>query len=178
MRRPTLSSPTRPLARSAGIHKGAAALLWGEPIAGCVPAWLAGHAACLRRGGNPPAPAFPLGETGKGESPKFLCAHGHYFLGHVGSRAAVPGFHSHFFRAFISGAVPSGLLPLFSFWALLSQLRSHLRSSPLRSDLPRPRSHPGCGLALNPLLRQAHRRLVSQRFINLLSYPQPMQQHG
>src|SRR5437879_3318758 len=36
------------------MHKGAAALLWGEP-------------RFLRRGGNPPAPAFPLGETGKGD---------------------------------------------------------------------------------------------------------------
>jgi hypothetical protein len=36
-----------------GIHKGAAALLWGEP-------------RFMRRGGNPPAPAFPGGETGKG----------------------------------------------------------------------------------------------------------------
>src|SRR4051812_40587065 len=39
-----------------GMHKGAAALLWGEP-------------RFWRRGGNPPAPAFPReGETGKGAS--------------------------------------------------------------------------------------------------------------
>ena len=38
-----------------GIHKGASALLWGEP-------------RFVRRGGNPPAAAFPFGETGKGES--------------------------------------------------------------------------------------------------------------
>ena len=37
----------------AGMHKGAAALLWGEP-------------RVVRRGGNPPAPAFPAGEMGKG----------------------------------------------------------------------------------------------------------------
>src|ERR1700733_15596183 len=40
------------------MHKGAAALLWGEPVAALL---------ANRRGGNPPAPAFLLGETGKGD---------------------------------------------------------------------------------------------------------------
>jgi len=49
-----------------GMHKGAAALLWGEPAASmlaCVFGW---RAACFRRGGNHPHPGLPLGETGKG----------------------------------------------------------------------------------------------------------------
>ena len=37
-----------------GIAQGGFALLRGEPL-------------FLRRGGNPPAPAFPFGETGKGK---------------------------------------------------------------------------------------------------------------
>lgn len=36
-----------------GIHKGAPALLWGEP-------------RFVRRGGNPSRPGFPLGGNGKG----------------------------------------------------------------------------------------------------------------
>src|ERR1700722_13546481 len=40
------------------MHKGAAALLWGGPVAALL---------ANRRGGNPPAPAFLLGETGKGD---------------------------------------------------------------------------------------------------------------
>lgn len=39
------------------MHKGAKSLLWGE--------------LRKQRGGNPPAPAFPGGETGKGRSQQF-----------------------------------------------------------------------------------------------------------
>src|ERR1700734_2625925 len=53
-----------------GIRKGARPLAGG---AGCtaVPAFFAGARRALRRGGNPPAPAFPGGETGKGRSKDF-----------------------------------------------------------------------------------------------------------
>jgi hypothetical protein len=44
-----------PLIFLSGDSQGGGALLWGEP-------------RFLRRGGNPPAPAFPGGETGKGSS--------------------------------------------------------------------------------------------------------------
>ena len=46
-------------------------LLRGEPRHRCVPAWFAGGQRA-RRGGNPPAPAFPGGETGKGRSDSSL----------------------------------------------------------------------------------------------------------
>src|SRR5438045_8679619 len=52
------------------MHKGAAALLWGEPAARCVPALFAGSRRALRRGGNPPAPAFP--RRGKRERGRFF----------------------------------------------------------------------------------------------------------
>lgn len=54
MRRPALSSKSFDRPRG-GLHKGAAALLWGEPP------------GCWRRGGNPPAPAFPWGKQERGE---------------------------------------------------------------------------------------------------------------
>src|SRR2546430_684597 len=50
-----------------GIHKGAAALLWGEPAASTRASGFGWRAACLRRGGDPPAPAFPRRGNGKGE---------------------------------------------------------------------------------------------------------------
>jgi hypothetical protein len=54
------------------MHKGAAALLWGEPAAATLASAVCWRAACPRRGGNPPAPAFPGGETGKGRSNSLL----------------------------------------------------------------------------------------------------------
>jgi len=42
--------------------------LWGEPTASMRANVFCWRAACFRRGGNPPAPAFPGGETGKGRS--------------------------------------------------------------------------------------------------------------
>ncbi len=50
----------------AGDAQGAVALLWGEPAASSHASVFGWRAACARRGGNPPAPSFPLGETGKG----------------------------------------------------------------------------------------------------------------
>ena len=71
-----------------GIHKGAAALLWGEPAASLRASAFGWRAACSRRGGNPPAPAFPGGETGKGAF-HFLAAAG-YFLRFRCSISAFP----------------------------------------------------------------------------------------
>jgi|KBSSwiStaDraftv2_1062776.scaffolds.fasta_scaffold87378_4 hypothetical protein len=51
-----------------GIHKGAAALLWGEPAASLRASAFCWHAACFRRGGHPPAPAFPLGKRERGSN--------------------------------------------------------------------------------------------------------------
>src|SRR3954453_18360062 len=62
--------PRRSLWR--GIHKGAVALLWGEPLASMRASVVCWRAACLRGGGNPPAPAFPGGETGKGDPSSWL----------------------------------------------------------------------------------------------------------
>ncbi len=42
-----------------GMHKGAAALLWGEPVANCGPAILAGQSACSGVGGTLPPRLFP-----------------------------------------------------------------------------------------------------------------------
>jgi hypothetical protein len=64
-----------PTGTQRGIHKGAAALLWGEPAARCVPALLAG-AQRAPAWGEPARPGFPPeGETGKGAS-QFLAAAG------------------------------------------------------------------------------------------------------
>src|SRR5580692_1315738 len=49
------------------MHKGAAALLWGEPAASMLASAFGWRAACFRRGGNHPRPGLPLGETGKGD---------------------------------------------------------------------------------------------------------------
>jgi hypothetical protein len=49
------------------MHKGAAALLWGEPAASMRASAFCWRAACFRRGGNHPRPGLPLGETGKGD---------------------------------------------------------------------------------------------------------------
>jgi hypothetical protein len=61
---------------SQGMHKGAAALLWGEPAASMRDSAFCWRAACFRRGGNRPAPACPFGETGKGL--KVLAAADHF----------------------------------------------------------------------------------------------------
>ena len=68
MRRPASVNKNLSLARSfLGDRARGLALLRGEP-------------PFLRRGGNPPAPAFPFGETGKGSKDSFLAAAG-YELG-------------------------------------------------------------------------------------------------
>ncbi len=58
------------------MHKGAAALLWGEPAHdACQRLWLA--AQRVPAWGEPARPGFPPeGETGKGASTKFLAAAG------------------------------------------------------------------------------------------------------
>src|ERR1700685_4715134 len=48
------------------MRKGGWPLLRGEPVARQCQRFFAGPRPALRRGGNPPAPAFPGGETGKG----------------------------------------------------------------------------------------------------------------
>src|ERR1700685_4135631 len=48
------------------MRKGGWPLLRGEPVARQCQRFFAGARRALRRGGNPPAPAFPGGETGKG----------------------------------------------------------------------------------------------------------------
>ena len=49
-----------------GCARGAWPLLRGEPVARQCQRFFAGARRALRRGGNPPAPAFPGGETAKG----------------------------------------------------------------------------------------------------------------
>ena len=70
------------------MHKGAAALLWGEPAHdACQRLWLA--AQRVPAWGEPARPGFPPeGETGKGAS-KFLAAAGYFRLG-PGSRESGP----------------------------------------------------------------------------------------
>src|SRR6266480_2528460 len=48
------------------MHKGAAALLWGEPAASMLASVFCWRAACFRRGGNHPRPGLPPGGNGKG----------------------------------------------------------------------------------------------------------------
>ena len=68
------------------MHKGAAALLWGEPAHdACQRFWLDAQRA-RRRGGNPPAPAFPRrGKRERGRSnsllPQANSAHGPVRIG-------------------------------------------------------------------------------------------------
>jgi len=50
--------------------------LWGEPAASQCASVVCWRAACVRRGGHSPAPAFP-GETGKGI--RFLAAAGSFW---------------------------------------------------------------------------------------------------
>ena len=54
---------SRPLG---GCTRGALPLLWGEPVAGRVPAWFAGLATCSGVGGTRPPPLAPFGGNGKG----------------------------------------------------------------------------------------------------------------
>src|SRR5260370_32124394 len=80
--------PGHPLhfeARKRGMHKGAVALLWGEAAASTRASVFCWRGACFRRGGNPPAPAFPRGETEKGRllSPKrapLFCERSQYYF--------------------------------------------------------------------------------------------------
>jgi hypothetical protein len=51
-----------------GSTRGRQPLLWGEPAAATPASAFCWRVACFRRGGHPPAPAFPGGETGKGRS--------------------------------------------------------------------------------------------------------------
>ena len=65
--------PQIPQAAQRGIHKGAPALLWGEPAASMRASVFCWLAACFRRGGNPPAPAFPRrGKRERGRSNSLL----------------------------------------------------------------------------------------------------------
>src|SRR5215472_11589948 len=61
---------------SQGMHKGAAALLWGEPAASRRDSVFCWRAACFRRGGNHPAPACPWGKRERGI--RFLAAAGQF----------------------------------------------------------------------------------------------------
>jgi hypothetical protein len=103
MRRPILSSlksPPIPLKR--GIHKGAAALLWGEPIAfdACQRGWAGAQRAFGV--GEPTRPGFPFWETGKGDSsPPTQTAK--QLLCRLGVLCRGPGFHSHLFCASFVG---------------------------------------------------------------------------
>src|SRR5437763_229647 len=72
---PDRSNPALP--RSRGMHKGAAALLWGEPAAAMPASAFCWWAACFRRGGNHPRPGLPPGGNGKGGI-RFLAAAGYF----------------------------------------------------------------------------------------------------
>jgi hypothetical protein len=70
-----------------GSHKGAGALLWGEP-------------PILRRGGNPPRPGVPLGEPGRGQTsssslPQAVGLAPHPVSHFLFAIADSPCFHSH-----------------------------------------------------------------------------------
>jgi len=62
--------------------------LWGEPDASMRASAFGWRAACYRRGGNPPAPACPGGETGKGRF-KFLAAAGYFGSAEAPSRGLI-----------------------------------------------------------------------------------------
>ena len=59
--------------RSQGMHKGAAALLWGEPAARGVPALFAGAQRAPGVGGTRPPRLSPGGGNGKGGDPIPCC---------------------------------------------------------------------------------------------------------
>lgn len=59
--------------RTQGMHKGAAALLWGEPAHDARQRFVLAAQRVRRRGGNPPAPAFPRrGKRERGRSNSLL----------------------------------------------------------------------------------------------------------
>jgi hypothetical protein len=60
-----------------GIHKGAAALLWGEPAASVRARALCWRATCPPAWGEPARPGFPRRGNGKGEI-QFLAAAGYF----------------------------------------------------------------------------------------------------
>src|SRR6185295_703341 len=72
-----------PKRRQGGFARGVSAERFETPLAGgaaarCVPAPFCWRAACQRRGGNPPAPAFPRrGKRERGRS-NFLAAAGKF----------------------------------------------------------------------------------------------------
>jgi hypothetical protein len=98
-----------------------------------------GGAALLRRGGNPPAPAFPAGETGKGRSDSLL------------PQALFPRSQRRFALlpfALSIGAfaqVPFGVLNLIGCCHLGIELVSLVSEA---SVPPRPRSHPNPAIGL------------------------------
>jgi len=83
-----------PLAPSGGMHKGGSAErfetpLWGELAASMGASAFCWRAACQRRGGNPPAPAFPRrGKRERGSSDFLAAAGSSSWRGAAGRHAA------------------------------------------------------------------------------------------
>jgi hypothetical protein len=63
-----LAMAGRGMAQGGFQRSGLKSLLRGEPMASLRASFFLLARSVLRRGGNPPAPAFPGGETGKGRS--------------------------------------------------------------------------------------------------------------
>jgi hypothetical protein len=123
MRRPAPVTPDKNLS---GDSQGGGALLWGSRV-------------FLRRGGNPPAPASPLGGNGKGDL-TFFAAAGPFSCSH--RRFALLPF------ALFSGAsapVPVGVLNLNGCCHLCIELVSLVSEA---SVPPRLRSHPNPAIGL------------------------------
>jgi hypothetical protein len=77
--------------RSQGMHKGAAALLWGEPTHRCVPALFCRPRSVPSAWGEPARPGFPPeGETGKGAI-KFPCCRRLVCLATLRSTSVIQG---------------------------------------------------------------------------------------
>ena len=156
MRRPVVSSPA--LLNVGGFTRGR------SPLVG-------GAARSWRRGGNSPAPAFPLGETGKGDI-KFPAAAGAFCLL---PSPNTPCFHSHSLR---SEALPCRLVFSFSDRVLPSLYRtetSRCRKASFHRDVAVTRTRRlGCkklvdpsGCLSEPLLSAA----VTQRLVDFTRYP-------
>ena len=79
-----------------GMRKGGSAPLAGGDGSSASDSAFCWRAACFRRGGNPPAPAFPGGETGKGRSETPRCRR--HFQNFAGDRLSLQ-LEGHFFVA-------------------------------------------------------------------------------
>ena len=145
---------------------------------------MGGAGRFCRRGGNPPAPAFPLGETGKGDPhpccrrlfPRLLP------LRAVVTTAASPCFHSHSRWSFRPGAV---WCPSSDRCCHLSTelIRFRCRQRPFRRDSAVTRTRRFVTTSIRQVCSGSSSCSalccpgIPQRLVDFACHPQPVQQH-